>query len=120
MTPRSPWTPGSGDLVWVRTGETVASAGPPGRRPVLVLSPAAFCARTGVAIVCAVAAQVRGYPFEVALPPGLPVSGVVLADRIMSLDVHRHPVRLAAALPDEVVAAVRRRLLPLIAPPAAS
>jgi mRNA interferase MazF len=30
--------------------------------------------------VCPVTSRVRGYPFEVALPQGLDVGGVVLAD----------------------------------------
>lgn len=76
---RFPWTPGTGDLVRVRVtapqASTVDGVGAAGHRPALVLSPAAFSARTKVAIVCPIAAEVRGYPFEVALPPGLPVSG---------------------------------------------
>jgi mRNA interferase MazF len=116
MTSRFPWTPGAGDLIWVRTGEPATAGWPPGQRPAFVLSPAAFSARTGVAIVCAVVDEGRGYPFEVAVPPALRVNGVILADRVRSLDVRSRPVRLAAALPDEVVEAVRQRLLPLIAP----
>ena len=54
------------------------------------------------------------------MPPGLPVTGVVLADHILSLDVRRHPARLAATLPDEVVAAVKQLALPLVPPSAAS
>ena len=119
MTSRFPWTPGTGDLIWVLMGETQTGAGgPAGRRPAVVLSPAAFSARTGVAIVCAVVDEVRGYPFEVAMPPGSPVSGAILVDRVTSLDVRRHPARLVCTLPGEVVAAVRQRLLPLIAPSA--
>jgi len=106
---RSSWTPGSGDVVSVVVAGT--------RRPALVLSPAAYSARVGCALLCPVASPATGYPFEVPLPDGLPLGGVVLADRVWSLDWRAHGVRLVCAVPDEVVVAVRERLLPLVASP---
>lgn len=84
------------------------------RRPALVLSPAAYNAKLGLAVVCPIAGEARGYPFEVAVPRGLPVSGAVLADRVTSLDWRTCGVRLACTVPDEVVAGVQERLLPLV------
>jgi mRNA interferase MazF len=52
-----------------------------GRRPALVLSPRSYHARTGLALVCPITRHAKGYPFEVALPAGFPVEGVVLADQ---------------------------------------
>lgn len=119
MIARLPWTPGTGDLVWVRMAvPPVSGGGCTWRRPAVVLSPAAFSARTRLALVCPVVDEAKGYPFEVALPRGLPVSGVILADRVTSLDLGRCPVRLLATVPDDVVTAVRQRLLPLVAAPA--
>jgi mRNA interferase MazF len=86
------------------------------RRPALVLSPAAFSAKAGIAIVCPIVAEVRGCPFEVALPPRSRVTGVVLADQVRSLDLRRCSVRLAGSAPGQVVADVLERLLPLLAP----
>ena len=77
--------PDRGDLVWIdftpQAGHEQA-----GRRPGLVLSPRAYHNRTPFVVVCPITSKVKGYPFEVALPPGLPVGGVVLADQVKSLD----------------------------------
>lgn len=77
--------PDRGDLVWLdfvpQTGREQA-----GRRPALVLSPRAYNERTGLAILCPVTSKVKGYPFEVALPAGLGVGGVVLSDHVKNLD----------------------------------
>ena len=39
-----------------------------------------------MALCCPIASQIKGYPFEVVLPPGLKVTGAVLADQIKCLD----------------------------------
>lgn len=47
--------------------------------------------------------QVKGYPFEVALPAGIPVSGAVLSDRVKSLDWRSRQAELICPLPPLVV-----------------
>jgi len=103
----SRWTPGRGDVVSVKT----ASAS---RRTALVLSPAAYSARTGLVTVCSIEQEARVRPFGVELPPGFPVQGVVLADRVMAVDVRSGGVRLLCVAPEEVVTAVLERLTPLL------
>ena len=105
---RLKWTPGCGDLVLVRGAGS-------GRRPAVVLSPAAYSARTGLAVVCPVVDEGRGYPFAVDVPPGLCVGGAILADRITSLDLRRTPVRFVGPFPEDVVTAVRERVMGLVA-----
>jgi len=39
-----------------------------GFRPAVVLSPKAYNARVGMALLCPVTNQVKGYPFEVQIP----------------------------------------------------
>jgi mRNA interferase MazF len=102
------WTPGRGDVVSVET----ASAS---RWPALVLSPAAYSARTGLVSVCPIEQETGVRPFGVELPPGYPVQGVVLADRVTSADVRSSGMRLLCAAPEAVVAAVLERLTPLFA-----
>ena len=106
-------TPGRGDLIWLdftpQAGHEQA-----GRRPALVISPAAYNARTGLALVCPVTSQVKGYPFEVLLPAGLEIGGAVLSDQLRNLDWKaRNAVRIESA-PDSVVDAVRRRIATLV------
>jgi len=57
-----------------------------GRRPAIILSPESYNRKTGLAIACPITNQVKGYPFEVALPAGLPVAGVVLSDHVRNID----------------------------------
>lgn len=37
-------------------------------------------------MVCPITRQQKGYPFEVALPSGLAIEGVILTDQVKSLD----------------------------------
>jgi mRNA interferase MazF len=57
-----------------------------GRRPAIVLSHTRYNEKTGLAVFCPITNQVKGYPFELAVPAGLRVSGVVLCDHIRSQD----------------------------------
>jgi mRNA interferase MazF len=57
-----------------------------GRRPALVLSPIAYNAKVGLALVCPITNQVKGYPFEVSVPANGSFSGVILADQVKNLD----------------------------------
>jgi mRNA interferase MazF len=57
---------------------------------------------------------VKGYPFEVALPAGLPVSGVILADQIKSLDWKARKAEFVARTPASVIEDVLSLVLPLM------
>jgi len=106
--------PERGDAVWLdvppRSGHEQD-----GRWPALVVSPHAYQARTGLALVCPITRRAKGYPFEVALPAGLAVEGVVLADQLKSVDWRARRSSFIARVPDEVVRSVGglvSRLLP--------
>src|ERR1700681_496686 len=73
---RSPYTPAQGDVVWLDFNPQ-AGHEQSGRRPAVILSPTAYNKRIGLALVCPLTKQAKGYPFEVELPAGLPVTGVV-------------------------------------------
>ena len=91
--------PERGDLVWL---DLAPQAGheQAGRRPALVLSPRAYHQRTPHAVVCPITGKVKGYPFEVALPDGLPIGGAVLADQVKSIDRHARRIEVAGRAPD--------------------
>ena len=109
----APYVPESGDLVWL-SFDPQAGREQAGRRPALILSPASYNGRTGLALACPITSQVKGYPFEVALPSGLAVSGVVLADHIRSLDWRVRRAVLAGVAPSDVLDEVIARLEPLL------
>ncbi len=79
------FVPDLGDFVWI-TFDPQAGREQAGRRPALVISPRDYNDRTGLALVCPVTSKIKGYPFEIAAPPGIPVRGVILADHIKSVD----------------------------------
>lgn len=108
----APTAPARGHLIWVdfspHAGHEQAN-----RRPALVVSTAEFTALTRFTIVCPITSQVKRYTFEVPLPVGLPVSGVVLCDQVRSFDcVARNAVYVGDA-PFEVVEEVLARIRPL-------
>ena len=109
------YIPDRGDLVWLeftlQTGGEQA-----GRRPALVISPKAYNAKVGLALFCPVTSRVKGYPFEVALPEGSGVSGVVLSDQLKSLDWRTRTAKLIERASPEVLAMVTARILPLLVP----
>jgi mRNA interferase MazF len=85
-----------------------------GWRPALVVSPALYNRASSLTLLCPITSRAKGYPFEVALPPGLAVSGVVLADQIRSLDWRARKATLVARAPTSVVREVLAHLEPLV------
>ena len=115
MSRKGPFIPDRGDAVWI-TLDPQAGHEQAGRRPALVLSPAAYNGRVGLALFCPITSQVKGYPFEVALPAGLAVVGVIGADQVKSLDWRARKATPIGPVPDEVVAQVLERLQLLLGP----
>lgn len=111
--------PERGDAVWIDF-DPQAGREQAGRRPAVVLSPAAYNGRVGLALLCPVTRQVKGYPFEVAIPEGGGLAGVVLADQVKSLDWRRRNATVIGTLPRETTAAVLRRVSVLLAPSGAT
>jgi len=85
-----------------------------GWRPALVVSPALYNRASRLALMCPITSRARAYPFEVRLPAGLGITGVVLADQIRSLDWRARRARLAGRVPGTVVREVLARLEPLV------
>jgi mRNA interferase MazF len=105
--------PDSGDIVWMALDPALGHE-QKGRRPVLVLSPASYNGKVGLAICCPVTGQIKGYPFEVVLPAGLPVRGVILADQLRSLDWRSRQAEIACTLPRATVSEVMDRIAVLL------
>jgi mRNA interferase MazF len=109
------YVPERGDIVWLQF-DPQAGHEQAGKRPALVLSPSAYNGRVGLAVLCPITSQQKGYPFEVALPGNLRIRGVVLADQVKSLDWRfRHAERVDGVPPavlEETVAKIRVLLEP--------
>ncbi len=113
MKNKRAYVPERGDAIWIIL-DPQAGHEQKGPRPALVLSPAAYNGLVGLALLCPITSQVKGYPFEVALPDGLPVTGVVLADQVKSLDWKIRQSARICAIPEEIVVQVLRRLKTLL------
>jgi mRNA interferase MazF len=107
------YIPDSGDIVWVMFNPQ-AGHEQAGHRPALVLSPAAYNGKVGLAILCPITSQVKGYPFEVKIPDGLEVSGAILSDQVKSLDWKARKAEFACELPPATFNEVVQKLSTLI------
>ncbi|CAN5497651.1 endoribonuclease MazF [soil metagenome] len=100
------YIPARGDIVWLEFDPQIGKE-QSGKRPALVLSPTSYNQTTGLAIVCPITKQVKGYPFEVQTY-GKKIAGVVLADHIKSLDWRQRKAqfveRCSAPMLEEVLA----------------
>jgi len=109
------YVPDRGDAIWLDF-DPQAGREQAGRRPALVLSPALYNRRAGLAVVCPITSRVKSYPFEVSLPAGLPISGVVLSDHVRSVDWQVRRATFIAQLPAEVFTYVMEKLQLLLKP----
>lgn len=107
------YVPERGDAVWIdfspQAGHEQA-----GRRPALVLSPAAYNRKVGLALFCPITRKVKQYPFEVLIPKGDQLKGVILSDQIKSLDWRVRKAELITQLPDKVIAEVLKKIKALL------
>ena len=115
MVSASTYIPKCGNIVWI-TLNPQAGDEQSGRRPALVLSPISYNDKTGLAILCPITSIVKGYPFEVLLPEGLPVAGAILSDQVKCLDWRARNAELICSLPNETISEVLQKLSTLLSP----
>jgi mRNA interferase MazF len=111
----SAYVPERGDVVWLSLDSQVGHE-QAGRRPALVLSPAAYNGRTGLAIIAPITNRAKGYPFEVSIPDQAGVTGVILADQTKNLDWRGRRADFMCRLDPETVLRAIELYLPLIDP----
>lgn len=94
--------PEQGDFVFInfdpQSGHEQA-----GHRPAIVLSHKTFNASSGFAIVCPITRQQKGYPFEIPIPDGESIEGVILTDQVKSLDWQHRRLRIRGQASSEVL-----------------
>src|SRR5438876_4760335 len=117
------YVPDTGDLIKVdfsaagRSEAEQAGHEQAGWRPAVVLSPKGYNKRSGLAIVVPVTNSIKGYPFEVDLPPGLKIAGTILSDAVRSIYWQQRRVRYFDKAPAEVLKAARAKLAALLGLP---
>jgi mRNA interferase MazF len=63
-----------------------------------------------LAVVAPITSQSKGYPFEVLLPPGLKLTGVVLSDHVKSVNWTARRMRYKDRAPTKLLRDVQERL----------
>jgi mRNA interferase MazF len=109
----SEYVPNAGDLVWMdftsQAGREQAE-----RRLAVVLSQRNYNEKAGLAMLCPVTSHSKSYPFEVALPPGSGIRGVIRSDHLKSLDWRQRNLQKAGKLPSSILAEVLERICALL------
>jgi mRNA interferase MazF len=109
---KTAYFPDAGDFVWL-TFDPQAGHEQAGRRPAVVLSSGSYNAKSGMALVCPITNQAKGYPFEVPMS-GVGPTGVILADQVKSVDWRARKAEKLGRCPSEVLDEVKARLAPLL------
>lgn len=113
MVAPNPYVPERGDIVWLQFAPQ-AGHEQAGRRPALVVSPGAYNGKVGLALFCPITAQVKGYPFEVALAPGGKTVGAILSDQLKSLDWRARDALKFDSVSDSVMQEVLAKIAALV------
>ena len=87
-----------------------------GARPALVLSPKVYNEKVGLALVCPITSQIKGYPFEVLLPERFSIKGAILSDHVKSLDWRARASQYLCRVSPEVLNEVFGKLKTLLEP----
>jgi mRNA interferase MazF len=85
-----------------------------GYRPAMVISTSEYNRISKLIVVCPITSRKKGWPFEVDLAPDMQIHGVVLVDRVKSLDCESRSVVLIEKAPSEVIDEVLARLETLV------
>jgi mRNA interferase MazF len=106
------YVPDRGDVVWLNFNPQ-AGREQAGHRPALVLSPKEYNRKTGLAVMCPMTTQVKGYPFEVEITTGIQ-KGVVLSDHLKNLDWRERKVAFKGKAPGSVLKEVSDKIAALL------
>ena len=107
------YVPKRGDAIWINFNPQ-AGHEQAGRRPAIVLSPQSYNGKVGLCLLCPITNKSKGYPFEVLIPAGLGVTGVVLSDQAKSLDWRVRNAEFITQLPEVVTNEVLKKLNSLL------
>ena len=113
MTEINLYIPSRGDIVYLDFDPTKGHE-QRGHRPAFVISPLAYNNKSSLALFMPITRQNKGYPFEVILPDGLNIHGVILTDHIKCLDWKARRVKFIEVAPEEVISEVQAKIEPLL------
>lgn len=106
------YIPSRGDIVYLDFDPTKGHE-QKGHRPAFVISPDAYNQKSSLALFMPITSNRKNYPFEVILPDGLKIHGVILVDQIKCLDWKARKVKFVESLPEDVIEEIQAKIEPL-------
>ena len=108
------YIPEAGDVVWIdfdpQSGNEIQK-----RRPALVISSQIYNSTAmNLALVCPITSTKRRNPFEIEIPEGLEIKGVILADQAKSMDWRERRATFICEAPEETIHRVLRTIEALL------
>ena len=107
------YVPNRGDVVWLNFNPQ-AGHEQRGKRPALVMSPKIYNEKTSLCICLPITSKIKGYPFEVPLPPNISIEGVILSDQIKNLDFKAREITFICKVPNITIQMVQKNILALV------
>ncbi len=107
------YVPERGNVVWISFSPQMGYE-QAGSRPALVLSERSYNVLLDLAVVCPITNQAKGFSFEMPIPAGLAVTGVVLCDHVKSVDWRARKAEHLCTLPEPLVEAVSMMVRKLV------
>lgn len=107
------YIPQKGDLVFLNFNPQSGHE-QSGLRPALVISPGRYNERMGLALVCPITSRMKGLSFEVALPAGKKINGVILADQLKSIDWKARTATFVEKVSPLLLGETLEKILPLL------
>ena len=110
----SEYIPEAGDIIWIdfdpQSGNEIQK-----RRPALVISSHIYNSTAmNLALVCPITSTRRRNPFEIEIPEGLEIKGVILADQAKSMDWRERRATFICEAPEETIHRVLRTIEALL------
>jgi len=105
------YVPDAGDIVWLSFNPQ-AGHEQAGHRPAVVLSPAAYNAKTSLMVCCPMTSQIKNYPFEVRIAGASP--SAVLADQVKTLAWRKRGARRKGTISVTELVEIRAKIRALI------
>ena len=105
---RKKYIPQRGDIVWLNF-DPQSGHEQKGKQPAMVISPKEYNAKTCLGLFCPITGSVKDYPFEVQIDCKN-IKGVVLADRVKSLDWETRKAEFIEKMPAEGIGEVIEKI----------
>lgn len=108
------YIPDRGDIIQIELDVSDSTSGQRGKKNAMVISPKLYNEKTGLAIICPVKSKIKGNPFEVLIPDGLKITGIILSDQVKSINWKIRSAEYVCKIPEGKISEVISKLHTLL------